>query len=86
MTYNEIVEALKHCILNCNSYCPLHEHKGCRHKLMSGAYYLINRQKAENDRLRSLIKEANEYFSKGDFANGIAIIILLVKEMESDEE
>ena len=39
---------------------------------------------AEIERLNSFIKEANEYFSEGDFANGLAIIIRLAKEMEGE--
>lgn len=42
---------------------------------------LVNRQKAEIERLQESIKEADEYFSEGDFAKGIACIINLVKEM-----
>lgn len=41
----------------------------------------INRQKEEIERLHTLIKEADEYFSEGDFARGLATIINLVKEM-----
>ena len=37
------------------------------------------RQKAEIERLENSIKEANEYFSKGDFAKGLAIVIRLAE-------
>ncbi len=45
-----------------------------------------NRQKAETERLKDSIKEADNYFSEGDFAKGLAIIINLVKETVGDEE
>ena len=48
----------------------------------------FDRQKAEVERLKDSIKEADEYFSEGDFAKGIACIINLLKEMvgDTDEE
>ena len=42
---------------------------------------LYDELKTENKRLETSIKEANEYLSEGDFANGISIIIRLVKDM-----
>ena len=47
---------------------------------------LIKRQKAEIERLQNSIKEADNYFSKGEMGKGLAVIINLVKEMVGDEK
>ena len=56
MTDNEIIKALCDCegvdgISYCNS-CPLYEEDNCVHILSKEAKDLINRQKAENERLQ----------------------------------
>lgn len=41
---------------------------------------IVEHQKAEIKRLEDSIKEADNYFSEGDFAKGLTIIINLAKE------
>ena len=87
------------CFEDCPNHDGFYDHiPTCRNMLMKEALNLINRQKAEIaelqhknfeleaeiEKLQSLIKEADEYFSEGDFANGIAIIISFVKEMAGE--
>lgn len=44
---------------------------------------IINRQKAEIEKLHTSIKEVDKYLSEGDFANGIALIIRLVENISN---
>ena len=87
MTDNEIIKALECCAKggHCSGCCPYDDDdvdcNNCTSRLTSDALDLINRQKAEIERLKDSIKEADEYFSEGDFTKGIACIINLVKEM-----
>lgn len=111
MTDNEIIKALECCKRPANQTscddCPYQfSNEKCSSKLIDDALDLINRQKAEierlnivkkeyqelydelkteNEKLKSSIKEVNEHLSEGDFVNGIALIIRLVKEMAVEE-
>ena len=83
MTDNKIVEVLDCCrIENCND-CPYRQYYNCREAAMQDAVNLINSQKIEIERLNASIKEADKYLSEGDFANGIALIIRLVKSINN---
>lgn len=55
-------------------------------EMILDALDLINRLEAEIERLQASIKEADEYFSDGDFAKGIALIINLAKETMEDSD
>lgn len=79
----EIIKALKCCSCNkCTTDgCPLAGNRICMTLLTTYALDLINRLKAENERLEASIKEVNEYLSEGDFAKGIALVCKLVKKM-----
>lgn len=46
----------------------------------------IETQSAEIERLQNSIKEADNYFSKGEMGKGLAVIINLVKELVGDEK
>ena len=54
--------------------------------LISKLESIINRQKSDIERLQNSIKEADNYFSKGEMGKGLAVIINLVKEMVGDEK
>ena len=61
MTDNEIIKALEHCFKKCDSYCPLHSYKDCKYKLLTGAFYLINRQKVDIERLNEELNIIRAY-------------------------
>lgn len=81
MNDNDIIRALKCCgnqMYSCTD-------KRCKAKTIGEALDLINRQKAEIERLKTSIKEADEFLSEGYLGKGIAIIIRLVKEMAEEQ-
>lgn len=41
----------------------------------------IVEQKAEIERLKCLVEEADSYFSEGSFTKGLAVFVNLVKEL-----
>ena len=66
MTDNEIIKALEHCArpIHCGD-CPYTAHNPCRGELITDAFNLVNRQKAEIDRLsielQAMRSSANSY-------------------------
>jgi hypothetical protein len=87
MTDNEIIKALE-CCWNENECigdeCPFFKPiNDCAPLIAMETLDLINRQKAEIKRLHTSIKEVDEYLSNGDFANGISLIIRLVKSINN---
>ena len=60
MTDNEIIKAVGCCIGNtkCDE-CPMFRTQNCMNKVFGYALDLINRQKAENERLRTMNSELN---------------------------
>lgn len=92
MTDSEIIKALECCgdegeITLC-SICPYYlqdrDNDFCQEDLHRASLDLINRQKAEIERLKNSIKEADEFFSEGSMGKGLAVIINLAKEMAGD--
>ena len=90
LTDAKIIKAFEICestTLGCVD-CPYYSQKvsgKCLPNLMRDVLDLINRKDAKIESLKASIKEADEHFSKGNFAKGIALIIRLVKEMECSE-
>ncbi len=86
MTDNEIIKAWEKILATGDA--PVGEHWSCggvvTTKLAKDTLGLINRQKAEIERLKKGIKDADEKFSTGEIGKGLAIIINLVKEMVGD--
>lgn len=96
MTDNEIIKALECCqeYLDCG-HCPLRTKKMCANTLTLAALDLINRQKAENERLlqkvqqpatkSEAIKEFAERLCKGRVSND-PVVIAVKTELKMMEE
>lgn len=79
MTEEQIVKALECCIKDdydkgCTE-CPIHCYKGCDFHLAKFALDLINRQKAEIERLKAELKEAYGEIEKleDNIDNGVSV-------------
>lgn len=81
MTDNEIIKAWGKVLATGDA--PFGEHWLCSITtgLAKETFDMLNRQKAEIERLQNSIKEADNYFSEGEMGKGLAAIINLVKEM-----
>lgn len=67
MTDNDIIKALEHCFESCNGTCPYYKYKDCRHRLYLNALDLIDRQKAEIEKLKKGINiELDNFASEYD--------------------
>lgn len=69
MTDNEIIKALEYCEDSADTdkhclKCPYCNESYCLDKMMADALFLINRQKAEIDRLQRELNNASHYLSE----------------------
>ena len=79
----DIKKALECCLISGCKNCPMYE-KGysCLEKAKEYTLDLINRQQAEIEKFKKVIKEIDQHFLEGDIYQGIAIIIRLAIELE----
>ena len=60
MNDNDIIKALKCCEIEDCDECPFRTYTHCRHSLVCGVSDVINRQKAEIDRLNHIRAELSK--------------------------
>ena len=72
MSDKDIIKALECCILYkqiCSENCPLCDVKSCKENLRKHCLDLINRQKAEIERLTAMLEAAEDYLYPLPFKN-----------------